>query len=248
MSLKERNVRSMTEEIDGSWDRASEQAQIEQGDVRADDEPHGVHVATEHLQHYSPHSQRNESSLNYRAQRRAAHHLFPTNSGVASHSNQTGRRTDSCWIRVESQCSPRQQLQILSWDAYLISILLAERSKPAWKRFQKKTAFTPRKLPAEAVASLQNAEIALRNTELACKSLVESSSLEGDSDSTRKKTSPAPEYSNLNSATFRAHRFDRILLFSPGSALRTECKPNFPTDEWKTPRQCAMRRKTVLRS
>ena len=240
----ERNVRSMTEEIDGSWDRASDKLKSSKSEFELT------------INHTVRTSQLNISSTTRRIlSETIIPQLREHKAELRTTSNELGRRfalesdrqANGQLLGLESSLSAaRQQLQILVEEC-ISNIDTVGRAQQAGLEEIFKETGTP-KATAEAVASLQNAEIALRETELACKSLVESSSLKGDSDLHEEKNIASARVQQLrNSATSELTASIDPAVPAWISSL-TECSPNFPMDAWKTPRRCAMRRKTVLRS
>jgi hypothetical protein len=176
----ERNVRSMTEEIDGSWDRASDKLRSSKSEFELT------------INHAVRTSQLNISSI---TRRMLSETLIPRlrerKAALRNISNELSRRfavesdrqANGQLVGLESSLgAARQQLQTLVEECISNIDTVGRAQQASLEEIFKETSAAAEAATAEVTSAVQRAEITLRETEHNCKSMAESSSLEGDAD------------------------------------------------------------------
>lgn len=176
----ERNVRSMTEEIDGSWDRASDKLKSSKAEFELT------------INHTVRTSQLNISSTTRRI---LSETLIPKlrerKASLRNISNELGRRfavesdrqANGQLLGLESSLgAARQQLQTLVEECISSIDTVGRAQQASLEEIFKETSIYAERATLEVVSILQKSETAIRETELACKSLAETSSLEHDAE------------------------------------------------------------------
>jgi hypothetical protein len=176
----ERNVRSMTEEIDGSWDRASDKLKSNKGEFEL---TISHTVKTAELSISSTTRRILGDSLIPRLRERKASLRSISNELARRFAVESDRQANGQLLGLESSLgAARQQLQLLVEECMSNIDTVGRAQQAELEEIFKDTSAYAEKVTAEVVTILQKAETTVRETEQSSRSLAESSSLDSDTE------------------------------------------------------------------
>jgi hypothetical protein len=207
----ERNVRSMTEEIDGSWDRASDKLKSSKGEF---EQTINHTVRTTQL------------GISHTTRRLLTETLVPKlrerKLGIRGVSADLNRRfgeesdgqANGQLLGLESSLgAARQQLQGLVEDCMSSIDTVGRGQQAGLEEIFKETSTHAEKATNEVTIALQKGEAQIRETELVCKRLAETSSLDNDPDLTEER----------NNATARVQQLRQQAMSELSSTIDSGC-------------------------